>query len=57
VGDAPSNVDVRVRGASSTLGQLAPGDVVAVLDLSVARAGRRLFHLAPIRCVCRSAST
>jgi YbbR domain-containing protein len=47
VGDAPSAVDVRVRGSSTVLGQLAAGDVVAVLDLSTARSGRRLFHLAP----------
>jgi YbbR domain-containing protein len=47
VGDTPSTVDVRVRGASTILGQLGSGDVVALLDLSTARAGRRLFHLAP----------
>jgi len=47
VGDAPSTVDVRVRGSSTILGQMAAGDVVAVLDLSAARAGRRLFHLGP----------
>jgi len=47
VGDEPSAVDVRVRGSSTVLGQLAAGDVVAVLDLSTARPGRRLFHLAP----------
>jgi len=47
VGETPSTVDVRVRGASTLLGQLGGGDVVAVLDLSSARAGRRLFHLAP----------
>jgi len=47
VGESPSTVDVRVRGASTLLGQISPGDVVAVIDLSAARAGRRLFHLAP----------
>jgi hypothetical protein len=47
VGETPGNIDVRVRGSSAILGQLSPGDVVAVLDLSAARAGRRLFHLAP----------
>jgi YbbR domain-containing protein len=47
VGDSISTVDVRVRGASTALAQLTAGDVVAVLDLSTARAGRRLFHLAP----------
>lgn len=41
----PATVDVRVRGASGLLGQLAPGDVVAMVDLSQARAGRRFFHL------------
>jgi YbbR domain-containing protein len=47
VGESPSTVDVRVRGSSTVLGQLATGDVVAVLDLGAARSGRRLFHLAP----------
>ena len=32
-GDAPSLVDVRVRGASGTLSRVGPGDIVAVLDL------------------------
>ncbi len=45
----PSTVDVRVRGASGLLSHLAPGDIVAVLDLSTARAGRRLFPLTPDR--------
>jgi len=47
VGDAPSTMDVRVRGSSTALGRLAPGDVMAVLDVSTAKAGRNLFHLAP----------
>jgi YbbR domain-containing protein len=47
VGDSPSTVDVRLRGTSSMLGQLGTGDIVAVIDLSSARAGRRLFHLGP----------
>lgn len=47
VGEAPSNVDVRVRGASGTLVRAAQGDVVAALDLRGARPGRRLFHLTP----------
>lgn len=47
VGEAPSTVDVRVRGASSTLGQLSAGDVVTVLDTTTAKPGRRLFHLTP----------
>jgi hypothetical protein len=47
VGETPSTVDVRVRGASSALGQLSTGDVVTVLDTTTARPGRRLFHLSP----------
>jgi len=43
----PSSVDVRVRGPSGSLGQVRAGDIVAVLDLSTARVGRRLFHLMP----------
>jgi len=46
-GEPLSTVDVRVRGASGTLGRLSPGDIVAVLDLRAARVGRRLFHLTP----------
>jgi YbbR domain-containing protein len=45
VGDPPGTVDVRVRGASGALGRLAQGEVVAVLDLEMARPGQRLFHL------------
>ncbi len=45
----PATVDVRVRGTSGLLSHLAPGDIVAVLDLSAARAGRRLFPLTPDR--------
>ena len=45
VGDPPGMVDVRVRGASSALGRLQPGDVVAVLNLQGARPGSRIFHL------------
>jgi YbbR domain-containing protein len=44
IGDPPS-VDVRVRGSSGSLGRMATGDLVAVLDLSEARPGQRLFHL------------
>ena len=43
--DAPSTVDVRIRGASGVLSRVSPGDIVAVLDLRGTRAGRRLFHL------------
>src|SRR5436305_9388556 len=46
-GEVPTAVDVRVRGASGTLSRVAAGDVVAVVDLRTARAGRRLFPLGP----------
>ena len=46
-GDAPSAVDVRVRGTSSALGRLAQGDVMAVLDVASAKPGRNLFQMAP----------
>ncbi len=45
VGDAPNVVDVRVRGSSGALSRIAAGELVAVIDLRTARAGRRLFHL------------
>jgi YbbR domain-containing protein len=44
-GDLPAAVDVRVRGSASQLSRLDPGDVVAMLDLTTARPGARLFHL------------
>lgn len=47
MGDAPSLVDVRVRGASSALSRLGPGDIVAQLDLKSAVVGRRLFQITP----------
>jgi YbbR domain-containing protein len=47
LGDVPATVDVRVRGASGALSRVAAGDVVAVLDLHTAQAGRRLFPLTP----------
>ena len=46
-GDAPSLVDVRVRGESSALGRMGPGDIVAVIDLRTARPGRRLYQITP----------
>jgi YbbR domain-containing protein len=46
-GEPPTLVDVRVRGAASALARMSPGDVVAVLDLSAASPGRRLFPLTP----------
>ena len=45
--DAPSLIDVRVRGSSGALSRVAPGDIVAVLDLRAVRAGRRLFQITP----------
>jgi YbbR domain-containing protein len=45
IGDPPTVVDVRVRGSSGTLSRIAPGELVAVLDVRSARAGQRLFHL------------
>ena len=45
-GDPPDAVRVRVRGASSIVNRLDPGDVVAVLDLADERPGhRRLFDM------------
>lgn len=45
MGEPPSLVDVRVRGASSALSLIVPGDIVAQLDLKSARPGRRLYQL------------
>jgi YbbR domain-containing protein len=45
VANPPDSVEVRLRGASSALARLMPGEVVAVLDLQSARTGMRLFHL------------
>ena len=47
VGEAPTAVDVRVRGSSSALARLTQGDVTAVLDVAGAKAGRNLFNLTP----------
>jgi YbbR domain-containing protein len=41
----PGTVEVRVRGTSGLLSQLSQGDVVAMIDLSLAKAGHRFFHL------------
>jgi YbbR domain-containing protein len=41
----PEMVEVRLRGPSGSIGRLTPGDAVAVLDLTAARTGTRLFHL------------
>ena len=45
VGDLPEAVDIRVRGSAAQLSRLDAGDVVAMLDLTTARTGARLFHL------------
>lgn len=47
VGDAPTQVDVRLRGASRALSRISTSDVVAALDLSGAVAGQRLYQLTP----------
>lgn len=47
LGEPPTFADVRVRGTSGTLARLAPGEVVAVLELRGAGPGRRLFQLMP----------
>jgi YbbR domain-containing protein len=44
-GEVPTTVEVRVRGGSGALSRVSAGEVVAVLDLRTARAGRRLFPL------------
>lgn len=46
-GEAPSTVDVRVRGTSGALSRVGPGDIVAVLDLHAVRPGNRLFAMTP----------
>jgi YbbR domain-containing protein len=45
VGEAPSLVDVRVRGSAGTISRIAEGDLAALLDLASARPGQRLFHI------------
>ena len=45
VEESTNVVDVRVRASSGALGRVAGGELVAVLDLSEARPGQRLFHL------------
>lgn len=47
VGEAPSTIDVRVRGTSTSLGRLTSGDLKAVLDVSTAKPGRNQFHVSP----------
>ena len=45
VGEPLDVVDVRVRGSSGRLSRIAAGEVVAVVDLTGARPGQRLFHV------------
>jgi YbbR domain-containing protein len=45
VNDPPDSVEVRLRGSSTLLARLLPGEVVAGLNLQTARPGSRLFHL------------
>jgi len=45
VSEAPSSVDVRVRGSSGTISRIAVGELAALLDLASARPGRRVFHI------------
>ena len=45
VGNTPDTIDVRVRGSSAVLTRLQAGDIVAILDVSGARTGSRLFQV------------
>lgn len=45
VGNTPDTIDVRVRGSSAVLTRLQPGEIVAVLDVTGARTGSRLFQI------------
>ena len=47
LGDAPSTVDVRVRGTAGALSRVSASDIVAVLDLHAVRPGNRLFTMTP----------
>jgi YbbR domain-containing protein len=47
IGEPPSFVDVRVKGPSTTLGQLRGTELIVTVELSAARPGRRMFHLLP----------
>jgi len=44
-GEPPATVAVRLRGSSALLSRIDPGEIVAVLDLSNARAGSRLLNI------------
>jgi YbbR domain-containing protein len=45
LGDPPTTVDIRVLGSSALLSRTDAGEVVAVVDLTGARPGSRLFHM------------
>jgi YbbR domain-containing protein len=47
VGAVPESVAVRLRGPTSRLSDLTPGDLSAVIDVEGVKAGRRLFSLTP----------
>ena len=47
VGEAPSTIDVRLRGTSTSLGRLTSGDLKAVLDVATAKPGRNQFQMSP----------
>jgi YbbR domain-containing protein len=47
VGEPPTGVDVRIRGAAASVARMSPGEMAAVLDLRSATAGRRLFQITP----------
>jgi YbbR domain-containing protein len=45
--EPPALIDVRVRGDSTMLSRVGPGDIVALLDLRGARPGQRLYQITP----------
>ena len=45
VGSPPDTIEIRLRGSSGALSRMTAGDMSAVIDLSTARPGRRLFHI------------
>ncbi len=45
VGEPLASVDIRVVGSSAILNRIEPGELVAVLDLTGARPGSRLFNM------------
>ncbi len=47
IGEPPSAVDVRIRGAAGTVSRLTGGEMMAVVDLRAATVGRRLFQVTP----------